>query len=689
MTETLLVEILTEELPPKALRALGAAFADGLTRRLGALDLLEPESRPTGYATPRRLAVTISRVREKGPDKKVEVKGPYVTTALDRSGKPTPALEGFCRKHGIDPTALVRAADAKGEYFVCRLSERGNSLEAVLAQAVEEALRDLPVPKMMRWGAGEEEFVRPVHGVVLLHGARVVEGTVMGLPSGRVTRGHRFLGESVLEIPHAEAYAERLAARGYVVASFDERRSRIEALLKAAADGLNPDMDDALLDEVTALVEYPVVYVGNFDPAFLAVPQECLILSMKQHQKYFPLLDPGTGRLQPRFLIVSNLQVDDASEIVHGNERVLRARLADAKFFYDQDRKSRLDARVPRLADVVYHNRLGSQLERVLRIQKLAGMIAAQLHADHRLAERAAYLSKADLLTDMVGEFPELQGIMGMHYARHDGEPEAVARAIEAHYHPRFANDTLPEDDVSIAVALADKLDSLVGIFGIGLAPTGDKDPYALRRHALGVLRILIERSLPLDLKHLLAAAHGQFPPERLASSVVADVFEFMLERLRHYLRGQGYGAGEVEAVVSQQPSRIDRVVPRIQAVQAFRRLPEAESLAAANKRIQNILKKADAEAAQPNPSLMQEPAEKQLHQATGELMPRVRSLIENGDYTRALCTLAQVKPHVDAFFDQVLVMTEEPLIRANRLALLRYLASMMNQVADISKLAS
>ncbi len=689
MAETLLVEILTEELPPKALRALGDAFSEGLVRRLGELDLLEADSRATAYATPRRLAVAISRVREKGPDKGVEVKGPYVATALDSAGRPTQALLGFCRKHGVEPGELARATDAKGEHFVCRKIERGCTLAAVLAPVVEETAARLPVPKMMRWGAGEAQFVRPVHGVILLHGERVIPGTVMGVASARVTRGHRFLGDGMLEIARAEAYAQQLADRGSVIASFEERRSRIEALLLEAAGPLKPDMDEALLDEVTALVEYPAVYAGSFDPAFLAVPQECLILSMKQHQKYLPLLDPGTGRLQPRFLIVSNLKVDDPREIIHGNERVLRARLADARFFYDQDRKIRLEARVPRLAEVVYHNRLGSQLERVLRIQKLAGKIADALRADRSLAQRAAYLAKADLLTDMVGEFPELQGVMGMYYARHDGEPEAVARAIEAHYHPRFANDALPEDPVSIAVALADKLEALIGIFGIGLAPSGDKDPYALRRHALGVLRLLIERHLPLDLRELLAAARETFAPGVLAAGVEAEVFDFMLERLRHYLRAQGYGPDEVEAVVSQRPSRIDRVVPRLQAVQAFRRLPEAESLATANKRIQNILKKADAEDRAPEASLLQEPAEKQLYLATRELAPRVGALLERGDYTQALAALAGIKPQVDTFFDQVLVMAEEPSIRSNRLALLRQLAAVMNQVADISKLAA
>jgi glycyl-tRNA synthetase beta chain len=436
-------------------------------------------------------------------------------------------------------------------------------------------------------------------------------------------------------------------------------------------------------------VEYPAIYAGTFDPVFLAVPQECLILSMKQHQKYFPLLEPGSGTLLNRFLIVSNLLTDDPKDIVAGNERVLRARLSDAKFFFDQDRKARLAARVERLGAVVYHNRLGTQLERVQRIEKLASAIAERLKADVAKAERAAHLCKADLLTDMVGEFPELQGIMGQYYARHDGEDETVARAIEAHYHPRFAADTLPQDNVGSAVALADKLDTLVGIYGIGLVPTGDKDPFGLRRQALGVLRILAERELPLDLVELLQMAKLSFAIGVVADSVAADLHAFMLERLRNYLRERGFALDEIDAVVGQNPTRIDLVVPRLKAVQAFRTLPEAEALASANKRIRNILRKTTVSQASVDPALLSERAEKDLYEATSRLMPRVRALVEDEDYAEALRVLAGVRKEVDTFFDEVMVMTDEPLTRDNRLALLAQLEALMNQVADISKLGA
>jgi glycyl-tRNA synthetase beta chain len=443
-----------------------------------------------------------------------------------------------------------------------------------------------------------------------------------------------------------------------------------------------------LLDEVTSLVEWPAIYVGQFEEEFLSVPQECLILTMQQNQKYFPLFDDH-GKLLPKFLIVSNLEVEDPAAIIDGNQRVVRPRLADARFFFDQDRRKTLATRVPQLADIVFHNKLGSQLDRVQRITKTASLIAARLGANAAHAERAAHLCKADLLTGMVGEFPELQGIMGMHYARHDDEPEAVARAIEAHYHPRFANDSLPDDNVAAAVALADKLDTLIGIFGIGLAPTGDKDPFALRRHALGVLRILFEQSLPLDLMELLTVAKGQYAPEVLADSVVVDVHQFMLERLRNYLPERGFTPVEIEAVASQHPTRIDLVLPRLAAVKSFRHLAEAESLAIANKRVRNILRKTEAPNGRAELALLAEPAEKTLFDTLTMLEPKVASLIENEDYDQALKLLATAREPVDRFFDEVLVMCDEPLLRANRLALLRQLEELMNQVADISKLAA
>ncbi len=695
-TDTLLVELFTEELPPKALKGLGEAFAGALRDGLAAREFLDEGSELSWYATPRRLAARIRNVRRKSPDKPRERALVPASVGFDAAGQPTPALLKKLESLGAsvaDIDKIRRVQEGRIEKLILADVAAGQPLSSGVQAALEEAIDRLPIPKVMTYqlddGLTTVRFVRPAHGLVALWGGDVVPASALGLESGRTTHGHRFLGAADIALAHADDYEERLGRDGKVIASFDKRRAEIESQLKAKAAELNAvlNADDALLDEVTALVEWPVVYVARFEREFLAVPQECLILTMRTNQKYFPLFDAG-GRLTENFLVVSNMEVADPANIVDGNRRVVRPRLADARFFYDTDRKERLEARVPRLASVVYHNRLGSQLARVERIRKVAGGIAAQLRADQDAAERAAWLAKADLATGMVGEFPELQGIMGRYYALNDGEPAVVADAIEQHYRPRFASDALPEGNVACAVALADKLDTLVGIFGIGLAPTGEKDPYALRRAAVGVLRILSERSLPLELPQLLQAARNVFPPETVADSVTVDVYEFMLERLRQLLRAQGYGADEVEAVVSQRPSRIDRVVPRLEAVQAFRRLPESESLAAANKRIQNILKKADGAAAEPDPALLQEPAEKALFAATTRLAPLVDSLIASGDYTDALCALAQVRGEVDAFFDQVMVMTDEPLIRANRLALLARLGGMMNRVADIAKLA-
>ncbi len=689
MQDTLLVELLTEELPPKSLARLGAALAEALAEDLRQDGFLSEGSEIRHFATPRRLAVRVTAVLAKAPDTEVLIKGPSVKSGLDAKGAPSPALLGFAKKRGVAVAALERIDDGKQEVFAHRDFASGSRLETNLALKVEAALKKLPIPKVMRWGSGDAEFVRPVHGLVMMHGARVVPGTVLGLASGNRTLGHRFMGEGELVIGHASEYETLLEIRGAVIADFERRKTAIGAALARAAEGAALAESADLLSEVTALVEYPVVYEGRFSEDFLAVPQECLILSMKQHQKYFPLLDPETGKLLPRFLIVSNLKAADVGNIIRGNERVLRARLADAKFFYDHDRKTRLAERTPRLAQVVYHNRLGSLLERVTRIQKLAITIAGKLGADTTRAERAAWLCKADLVTDMVGEFPELQGIMGQYYALNDGEAPEVARAIEAHYHPRFAGDTLPADNIGAAVALADKLDTLVGIYGVGGAPTGDKDPFALRRHALGILRILAEKSLPLDLLQLLQAARALFPSETVAESVALDVHQFMLERLRNYLRDRDFQPDEIEAVVSQNPTRIDLVPLRLAAVQEFKKLPEAASLAVANKRIQNILRKTAAPEGEPDLALMQEEAERALFGATARLSPVVSSYIGSGDYTDALRALAQARKEVDTFFDEVMVMTEEPLIRNNRLALLKQLGDLMNQVADISRLAA
>ncbi len=689
MQEALLVELLTEELPPKSLQALSEAFAERVFASLKEEGLVIEGSRYEVFATPRRLAVLIEKVAAEAADRAITLSGPPVSAALDKAGKPTPALLGFAKKCGVSPEQLRRAPGEKGEVFVCDKVAAGAKLAATLELHAADAVRKLPIPKVMRWGDRDTEFVRPVHGLIMLHGAQIVPGKVLGLQARNVTQGHRFLSQGEIRIATARDYAHVLESEGAVVASFSDRAGRIRSQLKAAAGTASLGDFETLLSEVTALVEWPAVYEGRFDASFLAVPQECLILSMKQHQKYFPLLDAQSGKLLNRFLIVSNMRTDEPGNIIAGNERVLRARLADAKFFYDQDRKTRLADRVERLGSVVYHNKLGSQLERVQRIRKLAGAIGQKLHADVALAERAAWLAKADLVSDMVGEFPELQGVMGQYYALHDGEDAAVARAIEAHYHPRYANDSLPQDNVSAAVALADKLDTLVGIYGIGLVPTGDRDPFGLRRQALGVLRILSERALPLDLMELLQLAKLSFATGVLHDSVAVDLHLFMLDRLRNYLRERGFAQDEIEAVVSQNPTRIDQVVPKLQAVQAFRAMPEAQSLASANKRIRNILKKTSVAQSVPDPAIFREAAERDLFAATAELAPRVTSLFQNQDYTEALRVLAGVRSAVDTFFDQVMVMTDEPVLRDNRLALLAQLEGMMNRVADISKLAS
>src|SRR4051812_24816081 len=690
MQDALLIELLTEELPPKSLESLSAMFAENLFNLLKNDGLLSSASGYHAYGTPRRLAVLITGVLEQSPDKPATILGPSVKTGLDKDGRPTQALLGFAKKYGGNPESLDRITTDKGEQFVFPSVVKGTSLPSALHLYVEDALGKLPIPKMMRWGASDIQFVRPVHGLVMMHGDDVVPGTVWGLTSDRVTLGHRFLHPGKITITTATDYSELLEAKGDVLVDFSGRRNKIRQLLQdvAGSSAVFEEGFDVLLSEGTALVEYPFVYEGGFEQRFLEIPQECFILSMKQHQKYFPLLDNNTGKLLNRFLIVSNMRTADARNIIAGNERVLRARLADAKFFYDQDRKTRLADRVERLASVVYHNKLGSQLERVERIRKLAGAIAGELNASVELAERAAWLAKADLVSDMVGEFPELQGVMGQYYALHDGEDAAVASAIEAHYHPRFANDSLPQDNLGAAVALADKLDTLVGIYGIGLVPTGDRDPFGLRRQALGILRILSERALPLDLLELLHLARLSFASGVLSDSVAVDLHPFMLDRLRNYLREGGFAQDEIDAVVSQNPTRIDQVLPKLQAVQAFRAMPEAESLAAANKRIRNILKKTSVAQSPPDPAVFRETAERTLFAATSDLAPKVSALFRNQEYTEALRALASVRGAVDTFFDEVMVMADEPALRDNRLALLLQLEGMMNQVADISKLA-
>lgn len=676
MPAALLVEVRTEELPPKSLRRLSEAFAERVARDLLAAHLCGSENIRI-FATPRRMAFALADVRERAQDRDTEVTGPSAKA-------PAQAIAGFARKHGLAPDDLQQRDTPKGPVVVARVRVKGAVLAETLAPMVQEALRALPIPKMMRWGSGDAQFVRPVHGLVMLHGESVVPGTVFGIGSGRATRGHRFMGKGEIALASADEYAERLLREGCVIAQFAARRAEIDRQLKAAASaehGVLGGYAD-LLDEVTALVEYPQVYAGGFDPAFLEVPAECLILTMRQNQKYFPLFD-AAGTLKARFLIVSNMKVEDPSYIVAGNERVVRPRLEDARFFYEQDRRQRLESRVPKLGGVVYHRRLGSQLERVERMQLLSGAIARQLEADVPLTERAAWLAKADLLTGMVGEFPELQGIMGRYYALHDGEPRAVADAIEAHYRPRHAGDALPEAPMACAVALADKLDALAGMFSIGEAPTGEKDPFALRRAALGVVRILVERRLPLALPALLDAASAPFK-----GKARAELESFIFDRARGYCRELGYSTNEVEAVLSLAPARLDLVPSQLEAVRAFSSLPEAESLAAANKRIGNILKQAGAVPDGYSTSVMTQPEEKSLASAYELAKGRVEGAFARGDYTAGLKALASLKTPVDAFFDKVMVMDKDPRVRANRIGFLGTLHGTMNRVADLAKLA-
>ena len=683
MQATLLVELLTEELPPKSLARLSRSFCDALLADLGKDGFLTASSAVTPYSTPRRLALSVTGVLAKAPDVAREVQGPPV-------GAATQAVAGFAKKNGLPVEALQQCDGPKGRVYVARLTVPGNTLDTILAAKVGDALKKLPIPKVMRWGDGDAQFVRPVHKLVMLHGGRVVPGSVLGLAAGNTTRGHRFMSTGDIVLANAEEYEGRLKSEGRVVPDFAGRKALIDVALQSAAQKLGANLGEYtdLLDEVTALVEHPSVYVGTFDPHFLEIPQECLILTMRQNQKYFPLFS-ANGTLLPKFLIVSNMEVADPSNIVRGNQRVVRPRLEDARFFYTQDRKTRLEARVPLLGKVVYHNKLGTQLERTERVQLLAGRIARLLGTDAALAERAAWLAKADLLTGMVGEFPELQGTMGRYYALHDGEPAEVADAIEGHYRPRYAGDRLPEGLVAASVALADKLDTLIGIFGIGGAPTGDKDPFALRRHALGVLRFLLEAKLPLALDVLLADAASVTVGTQPPGSTVTEVYDFILERLRNLLKEQGFAPDEIEAVVSQSPTRIDLVPARLEAVRTFRKLPEAASLAAANKRIRNILKKADAKAASASAALLQEPAEKALFASVNVLTPRVQSSLDAFDYAGALHLLAGMRADVDRFFDDVMVNTEDANLRTNRLALLSQLDVLMNRVADISKLAT
>jgi glycyl-tRNA synthetase beta chain len=694
MNQTLLVELLTEELPPKALAKIGEAFKDAILNGLNTRAFLESDSVATAYATPRRLAVTITNVRAGSPDKSIREKVLPVAVALDKDGKPTAPLAKKLAALGfpdLQVSQLERAPDGKAESFFHTYTAPGAALQSGLQAALEEAIAKLPIPKVMSYqrpDGSTVQFVRPVHKLLALHGKDIVPIAILGLAADRVTLGHRFLSKGELAIAAADSYAATLEEQGKVIPSIAARKEKIRKALLAKAGADQTLMPESLLDEVTALVEWPVVYECQFETEFLAVPQECLILTMQTNQKYFALTGPD-GKLRSRFLIVSNLETADPRHIIQGNERVVRPRLSDAKFFFEQDKKKKLADRLPGLANVVYHNKLGTQAQRTERVKALAGKIAKALGNDAALAERAALLAKTDLLTDMVGEFPELQGIMGTYYARHDGEPAEVAQAISEHYQPRFAGDALPASNAGTAVALADKLETLVGIWGIGLQPTGDKDPFALRRHALGVLRMLIEKRLPLSLSAALADAAQLFSGNPNFKDPSADALAFLFDRLRGLLRERGFSQNEVEAVVAQQPDRLDNIIERLQAVQAFAALPEAESLAAANKRITNILKKTDGAAAKVQSSLLKEAAEQALHSAMTSSKPQVDGAFAKGDFTETLKSLAKLRAPVDAFFNDVMVMAEDEQLRNNRIALLSELHGMLNRVADISKLAA
>lgn len=698
LSSNLLVELFVEELPPKALKKLGLSFASLLAETLKAQGLSSDSSVVTNFATPRRIAAHITDVAAKAADKQVAQKLMPVKVGLDAEGKPTPALLQRLNGMGLDESAvdsLRTENDGKADSLFLDITKTGATLSEGLQKAIDEALAKLPIPKVMTYqindGWESVNFVRPAHGLVALHNDQIVPVSALGLTASNTTTGHRFEAQkAVITLNNADSYAEQLRTEGAVIASFEARKADIAAQLKAAADkeGLIAVEDEDLLDEVTALVELPNVLLGQYEVEFLDVPQECLVLTMKANQKYFPLVD-SNGKLTNKFLITSNIKPADPRAVIGGNERVVRPRLADAKFFFDQDRKKTLESRIESLDKVVYHNKLGSQGERNKRVVKLAGDIAKQL-GDANLVtktEQAAYLSKADLITDMVGEFPGLQGIMGRYYAQYEGLDDEVAFAIEDHYKPRFAGDELPRSQVGICVALADKLETLVGLFSIGEKPTGDKDPFALRRQALGIIRMLIDAKLPLPFDALIELALKQFNGD---ADVLAAIKAFCFDRLSVNLRDQGASAQEVDAVLSLEPTLLSEIPQRLAAVKTFATLAEAPALAAANKRVGNILRKVEGEVeAKVDDSLLQEPTEQALAAALNTTKAEADRLFEAGDYTASLQALATLREPVDAFFDNVMVNADDPALKANRQGLLATLHQAMNRVADLSKLAS
>lgn len=685
-TQNFLVEIGTEELPPKALKTLATSFADNVEAELNQAGL--SFDKIEWFAAPRRLAVKVLNLATQQPSKEIEKRGPAVSAAFDAEGKPTKAAEGWARGCGITVEQAERIATDKGEWLVHRAKIEGQPTKNLLNDIVANALAKLPIPKPMRWADKTVQFIRPVHTVTMLLGDELIEGEILGVASARTIRGHRFLGEKEFEIQHADQYPQLLREKGSVVADFNERKAEILAKSQAKATALGgvADIEESLLEEVTSLVEYPNVLAAKFEERFLAVPAEALVYTMKGDQKYFPIYDKD-GKLLPHFIFVSNINPEDPTAIIEGNEKVVRPRLTDAEFFFKTDLKQKLVDRLPRLETVLFQQQLGTLKDKTDRIEQLAGEIAKQIGADEVKAKRAGLLSKCDLMTNMVFEFTDTQGVMGMHYARHDGEDEEVAVALNEQYMPRFAGDELPKSLVASAVALADKFDTLTGIFGIGQAPKGSADPFALRRAALGALRIIVEKNLPLDLEDLVKKSATLFGDKLSNQNVVADVVDFMLGRFRAWYQDEGIAVDVIQAVLARRPTRPADFDARVRAVSHFRTLDSAEALAAANKRVSNILAKADAAIGEINLTACVEPAEKALAEAVLALRTEVQPLIAKGDYTAVLDKLANLRAPVDSFFDNVMVNAEDPALRQNRLAILNTLQGLFLQVADISVL--
>ena len=690
-TQNFLVEIGTEELPPKALKTLATAFADNVEAELNQAGLTFDKIE--WFAAPRRLAVKVLNLATQQPSKEIEKRGPAVSAAFDAEGKPTKAAEGWARGCGITVEQAERIATDKGEWLVHRAKIEGQPTKNLLNGIVANALAKLPIPKPMRWADKTVQFIRPVHTVTMLLGDELIEGEILDVASARTIRGHRFLGEKEFEIQHADQYPQLLREKGAVVADFNERKAEILAKSQAKATALGgvADIEESLLEEVTSLVEYPNVLAAKFEERFLAVPAEALVYTMKGDQKYFPLYEKTEGdkdgKLLPHFIFVSNINPEDPTAIIEGNEKVVRPRLTDAEFFFKTDLKQKLVDRLPRLETVLFQQQLGTLKDKTDRIEQLAGEIAKQIGADEAKAKRAGLLSKCDLMTNMVFEFTDTQGVMGMHYARHDGEDEEVAVALNEQYMPRFAGDELPKSLVASSVALADKFDTLTGIFGIGQAPKGSADPFALRRAALGALRIIVEKNLPLDLEDLVKKSAALFGDKLTNQNVVADVVDFMLGRFRAWYQDEGIAVDVIQAVLARRPTRPADFDARVRAVSHFRTLDSAEALAAANKRVANILAKAEGNIGAIDVALCVEPAEQVLAQSVLSLAKEVQPLIAQGEYTAVLDKLAGLRQPVDNFFDNVMVNAEDAKLRQNRLAILNTLQGLFLQVADISLL--